>query len=363
MRSLLLLLIHAFTTLARLLGPGGLRSVVAENLFLKQQLLVLNRARRRAPRLSPADRLMMGWLTLFLTPRRWLRAAVGIKPSTLMKFHQALIQRKYHLLFSSHRHGKPGPKGPAAELIRAIVEIKQRNPRYGYPRIAFLIGNIFGIPIDKDVVRRVLARHYRPDPESGDGPSWLTFLGHAKDSLWSVDLFRCESIRLRSHWVLVVMDQFTRRIIGFSVQTGDIDGPALCRMFNRAISGQGIPRHLSSDNDPLFTFHRWRANLRILGIEEIKSVPYLPISHPFVERLIGTVRREYLDQVLFWNAEDLERKLAAFTDYYNEHRVHAALNGITPEQAGGTSCRPTASLGRFAWLSHCRGLFQTPVAA
>jgi transposase InsO family protein len=104
----------------------------------------------------------------------------------------------------------------------------------------------------------------RPDP-GNHGPSWLTIIGHAKDSLWSVDLFRCESILLKSHWVMVVMvvmvvmDQYTRRIIGFAVHAGSVDGPALCRMFNQAASGQGWPKYLSSDNDPLFQYHRWSA--------------------------------------------------------------------------------------------------------
>ena len=100
-------------------------------------------------------------------------AAVVIRPSTLLKFHQALSKRQYRLLFSSRHRAKPGSQGPAAELIRAIVEIKQRNPRFGCLRIAFIITNTFGIPIDKDVVRRVLASHYRPDPSFGGGPSWL----------------------------------------------------------------------------------------------------------------------------------------------------------------------------------------------
>ena len=82
----------------------------------------------------------------------------------------------------------------------------------------------FDIQIDKDVVRRILATHYRPKPDA-DGPSWLTFIGHLKDSLWSIDLFRCESARLRTHWIVVVMDQYTRRIIGFGVQVGKVDGP------------------------------------------------------------------------------------------------------------------------------------------
>ncbi len=106
--------------------------------------------------------------------------------------------------------GKPGPKGPSKEVVDAIVVMKRRNPRFGCPRIAQQINLAFGLEIDKDVVRRILAKHYRPDP-GGTGPSWLTTIGHAKDSIWSIDFFRCESILLRSHWVLVVMDQHTRR--------------------------------------------------------------------------------------------------------------------------------------------------------
>jgi hypothetical protein len=81
------------------------------------------------------------------------------------------------------------------------------------------------------------------------------------------------------------------------------------RMFNDATSGHCCPTYLSSDNDPLFQYHRWKANLRVLDIEEIKSLPHAPMSHPFVERLIGSIRRELLDRTLFWTATDLENKL------------------------------------------------------
>ncbi len=91
-----------------------------------------------------------------------------------------------------------------------------------------------------------------------------------------------------------------------------------------------MPEYLSSDNDPLFEYHRWQANLRVLEVDEIKAVPEVPVSHPFVERSVGTVRREYLDHILFWNTFDLERKLNEFKDYYNYQRVHASLNGDTP---------------------------------
>ena len=123
------------------------------------------------------------------------------------------------------------------------------------------------------------------------------------------------------------MDQFTRRIIGFGIHRGTVDGPSLCSMFQRAIQGQALPKYLSTDNDPLYRFHQWEANLRVLEVMEIKTVPYVPLSHPFVERLVGTLRRECLDRTLFWTTADLEAKLREFQKYFNEHRTHAGLEG------------------------------------
>jgi transposase InsO family protein len=123
-----------------------------------------------------------------------------------------------------------------------------------------------------------------------------------KDSLWSVDLFRCESIVLKSYWVMVVMDHFTRRIVGSSVEPADIDGVVVCRI-------------------------------------------------------------EYLDQVFFWSRVDLQRKLARFARYYNQARVHSALTGKTPAKQRGRAPPRIADLQHFSWQAHCHGLFHTPVAA
>lgn len=101
-------------------------------------------------------------------------------------------------MYSSRTRKKPGPKGPSEQLIHAIVELKRRNPTFGCPRITLIVSKTFGMEIDKDVVRRVLAKRYRLKP--GDGPSWLIVIGHMKDSLWSIDFFRCEFITLKNHW-------------------------------------------------------------------------------------------------------------------------------------------------------------------
>ena len=361
MREFLVLLVHLVVVVVRLARPGGLRGVVAESVLVRHQLLILNRGRKRAPNLRVADRFIAGVCTLFICRARLLRSAIVLRPSTLLHLHRVLIKRKYRLLFSPTRRRRPGPKGPAKELIDAVVEMKRRNPRWGCPRIAQQIALAFGIEIDKDVVRRILSVHYRPE-SNGGGPSWLTFLGHMKDSLWSCDLFRCESAALKTHWVLVVMDQFTRRIIGFGLHAGIIDGTALCRMFQRAIRASALPKYLSSDHDPLYRFHQCQANLRVLGVSEIKTVPYVPLSHPFVERLIGSVRREYLDRTLFWTTADLEAKLIDFQHYYNGHRTHAGLEGRLPEPSiGGPGA--LVNFASYRWQKHCRGLYQTPVAA
>ena len=156
------------------------------------------------------------------------------------------------------------------------------------------------------------------------GPSWLTFIGHMKDSLWSIGLFRCESIfaqhplGTRGHGPINAT-HYRLECACWRCGRNYLVPHVKYRHLNH-----GAPKYISSDNDPLFRFYRWQANLRILDVKVIKSVPYVPLSHPFVERLIGTIRREYPDHALFWNAGDLKRKLEDYRHYYNAHRVHTS---------------------------------------
>ena len=121
MRDPIILLVHLIATLARLMGPGGLRSVVAESVLVKQQLLILNRSRHRAPNLCASDRILAGVCALFMRPARVIRSAIVLRPSTILEFHRALRTRKYRWLFSPKRR-RTGPQGPAlvheSELAR-----------------------------------------------------------------------------------------------------------------------------------------------------------------------------------------------------------------------------------------------------
>lgn len=135
-------------------------------------------------------------------------------------------------------------------------------------------------------------------------------------------------------------------------------GVDVCRMFNSAASGQPTLGYISTDHYPSFRFRRWRENLRVSEIDEVKSVPYVPTSHPFVERLIGTVRREYSDWVFFWNSVDLTRNLTASLDYYSTDRVHRPLGRVAPDHCAGLWARTPAGFTHHPWRNNCCGRFQ-----
>jgi len=247
-------------------------------------------------------------------------------------------------------------------MIKLVVGVKTKKPTYGCPRIAMLVLHLFNIDISEQTVRRILRVHYRPLP--GDGPSYFSGIGNKLDGLWSIDFFRVESIFMRSNWVMIIMDIYSRQIIGFSVHEGNLTGALICQMFNTILlQSKTAPRYLSSDRDPLFQFKQWKRNLRIEQIDEVKSLPYIPISHPYIERVIGTTRREFLDKEIIWGPSDLKNKLDKFQSYYNRDRVHYSLEGKTP--AGFTEGKEKIPLNinNYFWKSTCGGRYELPAAA
>ena len=178
MHDMFTLFLHVIVILFRLARPSGLRSVVAESVLMRHQVLILNRYRKRAPNLRTSDRIIAGLCSLLMRPARVLRSALVLKPSTLLHFHKMLTKQKYRLLFSPKGRSRPGPKGPLKEWIDAVVEMKRRNPTWGCKRIVQQITLAFGVDIDKDVVRRILGTHFRPELGSG-GPSWLSFISQS----------------------------------------------------------------------------------------------------------------------------------------------------------------------------------------
>jgi hypothetical protein len=122
----------------------------------------MSRTRKRSPRLTQTDRTIFALLAQIISRGRLRKLAIIVQPATILKFHRAIVQKKYRRLYSAKSPGKPGPKGPDPELIRLVVDIKHRNPRMGYDRIAMQVLQGFGVEVDKHVIRRILAKHYRP---------------------------------------------------------------------------------------------------------------------------------------------------------------------------------------------------------
>ena len=148
MRDIFTLFLHAIVIIIRLARPGGLRSVVAESVLLRHQVLILNRGRKRAPNLRVSDRVIAGLCTLLMRPVRVLRSAIALRPSTLMHFHKMLTKQKYRMLFSPKRGQRPGPKGPTKELIAAVVEMKRRKWHLVLQANSQQIALAFGADID-----------------------------------------------------------------------------------------------------------------------------------------------------------------------------------------------------------------------
>jgi hypothetical protein len=293
-------------------------------------------------------------------PRRIRKAAIALKPATLTKFRSTLLSRNYHRLFSSRKNAKPGPKGPSDDLVRVIVEMKQRNTQFGCPRIAQQINKAFGVNIDKDVVRRVLAKHYRPKPYNG-GLSWLTFFRHTRDSLWSIVLFGRASILPRYHSILLAIDQFIRRIINrlwhlrlsFRSKGGSL--------YEVAIPVVDASKSLSPDPDPHFSHHRCRRKLLCVG--RTQTVPVFPRAPPFAERRIGTRRRIHHEYRSNCSAIDLEIEHEALNNNHNIFPMSGALDEFISSQINIDTSIDHAEAQKSSRKRHNREKLRTLIAA
>jgi hypothetical protein len=198
MREVFCAIATTLSVFFQLSKPGGYRAVAAEMLILRVQLMTVQRGRKKSPPLSPLQRLLLAFASAFVVPRRLARAAVLVKPATILKFHRLLVKRKYKALYSNKARQSGRPRTDRA-IKNLVIEIKRENPDFGCPRIAATVADRTGIEISEESVRRILKTANLSDPTSG--PSWLSFLGNQIDSLWSVDMFKAESILIGS-WSL-----------------------------------------------------------------------------------------------------------------------------------------------------------------
>ena len=198
--GLLLQLLALFLLyVAPLSRKDGLKAVIALNLLLKQRLIVLNRGRQRGPSVSSAHRIWLAFFSMMLSTRRLQQSAVAFRPLTFLLFREFLVRQKYRYRFSSGKQSKR-----RILTTNSTVRLSSNRPA---------TFNHFWSDLQPDVVSRILLKHLKTKPDLG-GPSWLTFIGHSTDSLWSMDFFKAESILLKSFsaWSLWISFQKNHRL-------------------------------------------------------------------------------------------------------------------------------------------------------
>lgn len=288
-----------------------------EILALRHQLAVYQRAERR-PRLGPADRLLWAWLSRAWSG--WREALVIVQPRTVIAWQRKRFRDYWTRLSRQGTRGRP----PVAQEIRDLIrKISAANPTWGSPRIVGELRTL-GIEVAKSTVDK-----YRVRPSKPPSPSWRTFLvTHAKD-LVSVDFFTVVTVRFEILFVLVILAHDRRRVRHFNI-TAHPTAHWTAQQVVEAFPWDTAPRFLLRDRDGVYGTY-FRKRLAAMGIEEVLSAPRSPWQSPYVERLIGSIRRECLDNVVVLHDRHLHRILSEYFDHYHRWRCHQALDMDCPE--------------------------------
>jgi len=293
------------------------RALALENLALRQQIAVLQRSVKR-PRLKNSDRLF--WVLLAKIWKDWTDALAVVKPETVIRWHRKGF--KLYWTWKSRRrgHGRPAVSSEVRELIR---KMSRANPLWGAPRIHGELQKL-GIAISQAAVSKYMVRHRRPPSQT-----WRTFLDNHVGSLVSIDFFTVPTVTFKVLFVFVVLAHDRRRVVHFNVT----DSPTAiwtAQQIVEAFPWDTAPRYLLRDRDGTYGLE-FSDRVWSMGISEVKTAPRSPWHNPFVERLIGTLRRDCLDHVMVLNANHLRRLVRDYLAYYHGVRTHLALEKDSPE--------------------------------
>jgi putative transposase len=310
-----------------------------ELVAIRHQLTVLRRQRPGRPCLYWGDRLL--WVWLYRLWPRCLKALVLVKPATVVQWHRRGFGLYWRWRSRSCRPGRPKVARELRELIR---QMSMANPLWGAPRVHGEILKL-GIQISQATVARYMAR--RPKMPS---PSWRSFLRNHIDGIASIDLFVVASASFRLLYVVVILRHDRRKIEHMAV-TQQPAAVWLSRQVTEAFPWDTAPRYLLRDRDGSYG-ERFSQRVKAMGIKEVLTAPRAPWQNPYVERVIGSIRRECLDHVIIFNERHLHRVLSSYLDYYHRSRTHLALDKDCPE---GRSIQPVA-LGNIIAIPQVGGL-------
>jgi len=322
---------------------------------LRHQLAVLRRQVKR-PKFQPADRALLAMLSGTLPRTRW--SSFLVTPDTILRWHRRLVTRKW-------TQPQPGGGRPAlaSDVVVLILRLARENPRWGYWRIQGELKKL-GISVAATSIRTVLLRNgLRPAPRRAS-VTWRAFLRAQASGIVAVDFFTVETVRLKTLYVLFLIELHTRRVR----LAGVTDHPNGLWVAQRARelsmsrdgetkAGTSAPRFLVRDRDSKFT-RAFDDVFAADGIQTITTPIQAPNANAFAERWVRTVRRECLDWMLIWGRRHLERVLGEYVRHYNDERPHRGLAlrpprgidiGVTP---GGVDAVRVRRRDRLGGLVH-----------
>ena len=325
---------------ALVLALRGHREVILENLALRQQLMAMKRAHDRR-RLQARDRLF--WMALRRIWTNWRTALVMVRPETVVGWHRTWLRRRRTRRSTPRANGRP----PVAREIRALVsQTATANPLWRAPRIHGELRTL-GIDVSERTVSRLLTGVTRRPSQT-----WHTFLTNHIASAAAMDFFTVPTLRGRVLFVVVVLSHHRRRILHLNT-TEHPTAEWAAQQVVGAFPDETAPCWLHRDRDRVYgaAFQRRVAGM---GIAEVLSAPASPWQNPFVERVIGSIRRECLDHVIVLNESHLRRVLTSYRFYYHRSRTHLGLDKDTPDRrpVAETSVGPIIAVPEVGGLHH-----------
>ena len=286
-------------------------SLHLEHLALRHQLAVYKQTVGR-PQLHPADRLFWAWLSRLWSG--WESVLAFVQPRTVIAWQQQRFRDHWRRV---SQHGTPGRPVVAQEVRELIQAMWQANPTWGSPRI---VGELRKLGID---VAKSTVETYRVRPRKPPSPTWKAFLNNHVKDLVAMDFFVVPTVTYKVLFVLVILAHERRRVVHVNV-TEHPTAEWTAQQVVDAFPWDATPRYLLRDRDRVYGAS-CRQRVRHMGIEEVLIAPRSPWQNPYVERLIGSIRRECLDHVIVLHERHLRRLLTEYFDYYHHWRTHRAL--------------------------------------
>ena len=312
MRAVLIALVVALVSVFR-----SRASLHLEVLALRHQLAVLQGGGRR-PRLKPGDRLLWIWLSRAWSG--WQDTLVFVKPSTVISWQRKRFRDHWTRLT---RMGTPGRPPIAQELRDLIRRMSESNPSWGSPRIRSELRKL-GIDVAKATVEKYRVRQRKPP-----SPAWRAFLANHVNELVSLDFFSVPTVRFNVLFVLIILAHDRRRVVHFHI-TEHPTARWTSQQVVEAFPWDTAPRFLLRDRDGIYGAD-FRRRVKSMGIEEVIIDARSPWQSPYVEQLIGSVRRECLDNVVVLSERHLRRILKDYFAHYHRWRCHQSLEMDCPE--------------------------------